>query len=79
MLTYFAAYVRGSWHVVYERPHRLELVPVLDCGEYAIAEREAERINAEQRARQTAPRGGSYAPWRAPRGLYDDRDGMGIC
>lgn len=55
MLTHFAAYVQGSWHVVYERPGRIELVPVLDCGEQAIAEREAERMNDEQRAKQTAP------------------------
>jgi hypothetical protein len=52
MLTYFSAYVAGSWHVVYERPGRLEIVPVLDCGEQAIAEREADRMNAEQQARE---------------------------
>lgn len=45
----------GNFLVVYTRPHCRQLVAVLDCLGQPEAEREADRLNREQAAKQTAP------------------------
>lgn len=80
MLIHFALYNSATkdWHVAYTRPGRTEFLSVLECPSEAVAERETERLNAEQAMRQTAPTPTGDIPWRAVHGFYDDRDGLGL-